>query len=129
MVITAATYFYGKWQLAFSPNRTHPGPFHQANGGSFTRTFALAIGSSRLASVTIGQAVYSYAYDANGNMVREGTAQPIPLDPAPLIAAWLFGKYHTPYAIAWYIAACAVISVVATALMTDWTGKDIHEEY
>jgi hypothetical protein len=45
--------------------------------------------------------------------------------PAPLIAAWLFGKYHTPYAIAWYIAACAVMSVVATALMTDYTGKDI----
>jgi MFS family permease len=49
--------------------------------------------------------------------------------PAPLIAAWLFGKYQTPYAIAWYIAACAVLSVIATALMTDWTGKDIHEEY
>src|SRR3954449_11465029 len=27
--------------------------------------------------------------------------------PAPLIAAFLFGKYHTPYAIAWYIAGCA----------------------
>src|SRR3954453_9314063 len=49
--------------------------------------------------------------------------------PAPLIAAWLFGKDHTPYAIAWYIAACAVLSVAATAMMTDWTGKDIHEEY
>jgi hypothetical protein len=49
--------------------------------------------------------------------------------PAPLIAAYLFGKFQTPYAIAWYIAACAVISVVATALMTDYTGKDIHEEY
>jgi len=45
--------------------------------------------------------------------------------PAPLIAAWLFGAYHTPYAIAWYIAACAVLSIVATALMTDFTGKDI----
>src|SRR3954453_20907862 len=49
--------------------------------------------------------------------------------PAPLIAAWLFGKDHTPYAIAWYIAACAVISLIAAALMTDYTGKDIHEEY
>src|SRR5947207_3038870 len=49
--------------------------------------------------------------------------------PAPLIAAWLFGTYHTPYAIAIYIAACAVLSVVATAMMTDYTGKDIHEEY
>jgi metabolite-proton symporter len=49
--------------------------------------------------------------------------------PAPLIAAWLFGTYHTPYAIAWYIAGCAVLSVGATALMTDYTGKSIHEEY
>src|SRR5438105_1312807 len=49
--------------------------------------------------------------------------------PAPLIAAWLFGTYHTPYAIAWYIAACAVLSVVATALMKDYTGKDISAEY
>jgi MFS family permease len=49
--------------------------------------------------------------------------------PAPLIAAWLFGTYHTPYAIAWYIAGCAVLSVVATAFMTDYTGKDIAEEY
>jgi metabolite-proton symporter len=49
--------------------------------------------------------------------------------PAPLIAAWLFGTYHTPYAIAWYIAGCAILSVAATALMTDYTGKDIAEEY
>jgi len=48
--------------------------------------------------------------------------------PAPLIAAWLFGRFHTPYAIAWYIAACAVISLAATALMTDYTGKEIDGE-
>jgi metabolite-proton symporter len=49
--------------------------------------------------------------------------------PAPLIAAWLFGTFQTPYAIAWYIAACAVISVIAAALMADYTGKSIAEEY
>lgn len=49
--------------------------------------------------------------------------------PAPLIATWLFGTYHTPYAIAIYIACCAVISIVATALMRDYTGKDISSEY
>src|SRR5712672_2516523 len=49
--------------------------------------------------------------------------------PAPLIAAWLFGSWHTPYAIAWYIAGCAVLSVISAALMTDYTGKDITEEY
>src|SRR5262249_28287909 len=49
--------------------------------------------------------------------------------PAPLIATWLYGTYGTPYAIAIYIAACAVISIIATALMTDYTGKDISAEY
>jgi hypothetical protein len=45
--------------------------------------------------------------------------------PAPLIATWLFGTFHSSYAIALYIAACAVLSLIATALMTDYTGKDI----
>lgn len=49
--------------------------------------------------------------------------------PAPLIATWLFGVYHSPYAIAAYIAICAIITLVATALMTDYTGKDISGEY
>ena len=49
--------------------------------------------------------------------------------PAPLIATWLFGTYHTSFAIAAYIAVCAVISLIATALMTDYTGKDIGGEY
>ena len=49
--------------------------------------------------------------------------------PAPLIATWLFGTYHSSYAIAVYIAACALLSLIATALMTDYTGKDIAAEY
>ncbi len=49
--------------------------------------------------------------------------------PAPLIAAWLFGIYHSSFAIAGYIAVCALVSLIATALMTDYTGKDITGEY
>jgi metabolite-proton symporter len=49
--------------------------------------------------------------------------------PAPLIATWLFGTWHSTSAIAIYIAICAVITLVATALMTDYTGKDISGEY
>jgi metabolite-proton symporter len=49
--------------------------------------------------------------------------------PAPLIATALFAAYHTGYAIAIYIAACAVISLVSTVLMPDYTGKDISAEY
>ena len=49
--------------------------------------------------------------------------------PAPLIAAALFAAYHTTYAIAIYIAACAVVSLVSASLMPDHTGKDISAEY
>jgi len=49
--------------------------------------------------------------------------------PAPLIATALFASYHNGYAIAIYIAACAVISLIAAALMPDYTGKDISYEY
>jgi hypothetical protein len=49
--------------------------------------------------------------------------------PAPLIATALFAAYHTGYAVAVYIAVCAVISLIATAFMPDYTGKDITAEY
>src|ERR1700689_1869286 len=49
--------------------------------------------------------------------------------PAPLIATALFASYQTGYAISIYIAACAVVSLVAAALMPDYTGKDISAEY
>jgi MFS family permease len=49
--------------------------------------------------------------------------------PAPIIATALFAVYHTGYAVAVYIAACAVISLVAAAFMPDYTGKDISAEY
>jgi len=49
--------------------------------------------------------------------------------PAPLIATALFAAYHTGYAIAIYIAACSVISLVSAAFMPDHTGKDVSMEY
>jgi metabolite-proton symporter len=49
--------------------------------------------------------------------------------PAPLIATWLYGEFKNPYVIALYIAACAVITLIAVSMMTDYTGKDIEGEY
>ena len=49
--------------------------------------------------------------------------------PAPIIATALFATYHSGYAIAVFIAACAVVSAIATAFMPDYTGKDISAEY
>jgi MFS family permease len=47
--------------------------------------------------------------------------------PAPLIATWLFATYANGYAVSAYIALCAVISFIATAMMPDYTGKDISD--
>jgi len=47
--------------------------------------------------------------------------------PAPLIATWLFATYGTPYAIAGYILACAIVSFIATAYMRDYTGKALSD--
>ena len=49
--------------------------------------------------------------------------------PAPLIATALFAAYKTGWVIALYILLCAVVTIVATALMKDYTGKDISAEY
>ena len=49
--------------------------------------------------------------------------------PAPLIATALFAAYKSGYAIAFYILACAVVSVVSTAFLPDYTNRDISAEY
>jgi MFS family permease len=47
--------------------------------------------------------------------------------PAPLIATALLTRYHSGYAIALYLAACAVVSFVATLYMTDRTNRGIED--
>ncbi|HJU19193.1 MAG TPA: MFS transporter [Stellaceae bacterium] len=49
--------------------------------------------------------------------------------PAPLIATALFARTQSGYAIAAYIFGCAVVSLVSTALLPDYTNRDISEEY
>ncbi len=49
--------------------------------------------------------------------------------PAPLIATALFATYHSGYAIAAFIAGCSVVSLIATALLKDYTNRDISAEY
>ncbi|MGL5809956.1 MAG: RHS repeat-associated core domain-containing protein, partial [Nocardioides sp.] len=48
---------------------------HQAGSGSPTRTFALADGGNRLASLTVGADTIGYAYDAAGNLIAEGDSR------------------------------------------------------
>jgi MFS family permease len=47
--------------------------------------------------------------------------------PAPLIATALLAATGSGYAIASYIAVCAIVSIIATAVMPDYTNRDISE--
>src|SRR5262245_22353561 len=49
--------------------------------------------------------------------------------PAPLIATALLAAFGSGYVIALYILLCAVVSIVATALLPDYTNRDISEEH
>jgi MFS family permease len=48
--------------------------------------------------------------------------------PAPLIATALLAWTGSGYAIACYIAACAIVSIIATLLLPDHTNRDISQE-
>jgi metabolite-proton symporter len=48
--------------------------------------------------------------------------------PAPIVATWLLARYGNAYAVAVYLLVCCVISVIATLLLKDRTGKDIDSE-
>ncbi len=49
--------------------------------------------------------------------------------PAPLIAAALYAQSRSPWPIAIFISICALISVIATAMLKDYTNQDIADEY
>ena len=49
--------------------------------------------------------------------------------PAPLIATAIFAQYHSGYSIAAYILFCAVLSIISTAMLGDYTNKDISQEH
>jgi MFS family permease len=49
--------------------------------------------------------------------------------PAPFIATALYAEYHSGYAIACYIMFCGIVSIVATAMLKDYTNKDLSQEY
>jgi uncharacterized membrane protein len=49
--------------------------------------------------------------------------------PAPIIATWLFATFHSSLPIAIYIMLLAIIGIIATSMLTDYTGKDISAEY
>jgi len=48
--------------------------------------------------------------------------------PAPFISTWLFATYHSTIPIGIYVVVCAIISIIATAMLPDYTDKDISTE-
>jgi MFS family permease len=51
--------------------------------------------------------------------------------PAPFISTWLFATYNSTIPIGIYVVICAIISIVATLMLPDYTNKEIstEEEY
>jgi MFS family permease len=49
--------------------------------------------------------------------------------PAPLIATALLAATGSGYVIAGYIAFCAIVSIIATVLLPDYTNRDISQEH
>jgi hypothetical protein len=48
--------------------------------------------------------------------------------PAPFISTWLFASYHSTIPIGIYVVICAMISIVSTLLLPDYTNKEISLE-
>ena len=48
--------------------------------------------------------------------------------PAPLIASGLMSRYHSDFSIAIFIFVCAVISLLATAMLKDNTNQDMSDD-
>jgi MFS family permease len=49
--------------------------------------------------------------------------------PSPFIATALFATYHSSLPIAIYMLGISIIGLIATAMLTDYTGKEISAEY
>lgn len=65
----------------------------------------------------------------SGSSIGYQLASVIAGGPAPLIATALLAATGSGYVIAAYIAFCAAVSIIATLMMPDHTGRDISREH
>ena len=65
----------------------------------------------------------------SGSSIGYQLASVIAGGPAPLIPTVLLAATKSGYVIAGYIAFCAVVSIIATALLPDYTNRDISQEH
>jgi len=109
--------------------------FGLLNTGSLTLIFLAIVLSLIPHDMMYGPQAALIAESFSGKLRYSGSslgyqlASVIAGGPAPLIAAWLFAQYHSAWPIAWYIAVCAVVTLVATAMMRDYTGLDLDSAH
>ncbi len=48
--------------------------------------------------------------------------------PAPLIASWLLSRYHSATPVAIFVFICSVISLIATAMLKEYSNKDAYDD-
>jgi MFS family permease len=65
----------------------------------------------------------------SGSSLGAQLASVIAGGPAPLIATALLAAYGSGYVIAGYMALCVIVTIVSTAMMPDYTNRDISEEH
>ena len=65
----------------------------------------------------------------SGTSIGYQLASVIAGGPSPFIATWLFATYGSAWPIAFYILFCAIVGIIATSLLTDYTNKEISAEY
>ena len=95
------------------------------------RPFYLQLWFLVLVAMAAGIALGELAPDVGAQMEPLATAfiKAIRVLIAPIIATALFAHYHSGYAIAIFIAGCAVISLVSASFMPDYSGQVISAEY
>jgi MFS family permease len=49
--------------------------------------------------------------------------------PSPFIATALFATFASSFPIALYILGCGILGIIAASLLTDYTNREISEEY
>ncbi|HTM26582.1 MAG TPA: MFS transporter [Vicinamibacterales bacterium] len=48
--------------------------------------------------------------------------------PAPIVATWLLARDRSGMTIAVFVLGCALVSIAATAMLTDYTNKDVRPD-
>jgi hypothetical protein len=65
----------------------------------------------------------------SGSSLGYQLASIIASGPSPFIATWLYATYPRTLPIALYILLCAIIGIISTALLKDYTNEEISAEY